>query len=368
MKLSNLLLLVIFSLTTCYTIYAGQTDSSKYVCKYQTTAHSLIQLEEKYSNLPTEEKRNYYDNMYSIVDKLIDSAKIRLHPFLNPNLRIEENKAQTILKTIDSLLTEQYFVVCIKVEKLSDALSPRKLNEFSCYKYLYGYRSLFCQKNPNAKYYGIDCDLGAILYVSIGEVLNFPIHMVEVTGHNFARWRFSDNSYMNFDNNTGKVYTDDDFRLGQTATMSTGFTPGEEIGCHYLTDMNREQVTAYYMSTIAITLSQNERYAESENLYKEAIRIRSYDALAMNNLSWMYLTLAQYNNHNYYNEAYRLSEKVDKILPSSIEYRDTYSCACAGVGKFKKAVEVEKLARNKPDRIEGYNKGMTCLELGEKLW
>lgn len=82
----------------------------------------------------------------------------------------------------------------------------------------------------------------------------------------------------------------------------------------------------------------------------------------------MYVTVPEFKNKVKYQEAYRLSRKIDSLLPSEIEYRDTYSCTCAAVGLFEKAIEVEKTARNKPIRLEGFKHKKTCLDLGETIW
>lgn len=366
MKAQFLYSLTIFLLTGLSA--TSRQTLAPYQWKYHTTAQRLLQIEESYSKLTAEKKRAYYDPMYQTIDRLIDAAKIRLAPYTQPGQAIDSAKAKLVLQTIDSVLTEQHFLVCIIVDRLSEALTPKKLEQFSCYKYLPGYRREFCERRPDSLYYGVDCDLGAMLYVSIGEVLNFPLKLIEVPAHNFVRWRFADNSYLNFDNNTGLIYADDSFRNGQTATSSSRFSLAEEKACHFLQDMGEKEVRAYYLTIIGIFISHQGRYAETEQLYKEAIAARPYDVLAMNNLSWMYLTLSNFKKPAYYKEAYRLSKLVDQLLPSSIEYKDTYSCACAGIGDFKKAGIVEKAARNKPKRLAGYHKRMTCLDIGETLW
>lgn len=60
--------------------------------------------------------------------------------------------------------------------------------------------------------------------MSIGEVLNFPINMVEVPDYNFVRCEFEDKTYVNWDNNSGQTFTDDYFRKGLTPTSSSVFT------------------------------------------------------------------------------------------------------------------------------------------------
>lgn len=336
--------------------------SEYYKWKYSTTAHRLLQLEEDYS------KGIITDRQYKILDDLIDSAKERLGPYLQAHSSLGEAEAKVVFETIDSVLTEQFFIVCILMDKLSDALRPRQLNQLSCTPYLPGYRREFCQKNQTAQYYSIDCDLGAFLYISIGEVLGLPLHVIEVPGHNFVRRRFTDQKYMNWDNNSGNVCTDDDFRKGLTPTIKRPFNIEAERRCHFLTDMDQDDITGYYLSLIAIGLSKQHKYAAAEDLYVKSVKHRPYDAFSLNNLSWMYLTVPAFKSKANYQKAYELSVVVDSLLPDEIEYRDTYSCACAGVGYFQKAIQIEKTARNKPTRIEGYKRNKSCLDQGETIW
>lgn len=368
MKVFKSSVIIFFCLLNIATVTKNKISSNLYIPKYNTIGHRVLQLEEKYSNLPSDRKHIYFDNMYKIIDDLIDTTKHRLKPFLQSNFPVRKNEAAIILKTIDSVLIEQYFVVCIKVESLSDALTPKKLNEFTCYKYLPGYRGEFCQRHLNSNYFGIDCDLGAILYASIGEALALPIHVIEVPDHNFVRWRFSDHDYINFDNNSANIYPDDTFRQGLSPTASQDFSIEEETKSHFLQDMTENDIKGYYLAIIAISLSHQGRYLETEKLYKEAVSYRPYDALAMNNLSWMYITVPEFKSDLYYQQAYRLSQMVDSLLPRSIEYLDTYSCACAGIRDFENALKIEVRARNKPSRIKGYKEGKTCLEIGETIW
>ncbi len=359
----GLILIILISFTE-----TNAQDNMRYSCRYSTTSHRLLRLEEKYSKLLAVEKNSFYDPMYQKIDLLIDSAKIRLKKIISKDSIIPYDIALKILATIDSILTEQYFLVCIKVEKLSDALTSKSRKDFKCVEYLQGYRSEFVKIHPTSKYYGIDCDLGAFLYLSIGEMLKLPLYVVEVPGHNFIRWQFPDKTYINWDNNSGKSYSDDAFRQGDTPTISKSFTPKEERLNHFLTNLSQNDITGYYLSIIAIELSHQGRYSETEQLYLQAIAYRPYDALSSNNLSWMYVTVAQFKNAEIYQKAYKLSVKVDSLAPKEIEYRDTYSCACAAIGKFNEAIIIEKKARNKVKRIEGYKLKKSCLDLGERIW
>ena len=335
---------------------------------YTTTAHRLLKLEQQYDRGTPQSHRRNYDSMYQKLDALIDTVNVRLSAYLTIHPVPGKPEATYILSTIDSVLTEQYFLVCIPVDKLSDALSPKPLGSFRCNAWLTAYRRQFCKQHLDSRYYGIDCDMGAFLYLSIGEVLHLPIHFIEVPGHNFVRWQFADHTYINWDNNSAGIYTDNDFREGRSPTESKSFTKQEEIRNHFLQNMSQNDITGYYLGIIAAALSHEERYAETEQLYEQSLVYRPYDAISYNNLSWMYLTVAQFKNDSLYTKAYRLSVAADSLLPAEIEYRDTYSCACAAVGLFDKAVQIEKTARNKQKRLEGYQQKKTCLDMGETIW
>lgn len=348
----------------CFLSYTG--IAKDYVPRHNTIAHQLLQLERRHGVYLRPDSTSYYDKRVNKLDQLIDHAIKRLK--LKNQTVYNRSQSEYILKLIDSILTEQYFIVCIRIEELSTALTPIKLTQLKCATYLPGYRRNFVLEHPDDDYFPIDCDLGAILYLSIGEIAGLPLSMVEVPGHNFIRWNFADHSYINWDNNSARVFPDDAFRQGRTPTASTSFDAEEEKNNHFLKNMTSEEVTAYYKTIIANNISHGTRYDVSEELYKQALFIRPYDAGALNNLSWMYVTVDQFKGSPYSDSAYLYSTRATSLVPKEIEYRDTYSCACAAIGDFDKAIKVEKTARSKATRIQGFQERKTCLQLGEKIW
>jgi hypothetical protein len=345
-------------------IFAAAND---FVPKYNTIAHQLLELERSYGVYSDADADSYYGIRITKLDQLINAAIQRVSVKKQPAM-YTPTEAEHVLKVIDSVLTEQHFIVCIKIEELSTALTPTKTSLLTCAPYLPGYRISFLRSHPNDDYFPIDCDLGAILYLSIGEILQLPLSLVEVPNHNFVRWNFADYSYFNWDNNSGRVFPDDAFRQGRTPTSSASFDAAEDKNNHFLKNMTKEDIVAYYSTIIAGNVSHHGKYELAESLYKQAIIVRPYDALALNNLSWMYVTVSQFKGSPYSDSAYAYSTRADSLLPKEIEYRDTYSCACAAVGNFVKAIQVEKTARNKSTRIDAFGKGKTCLDIGEKIW
>ncbi len=339
--------------------------NGRYKLKYHTTSHKFLQMEESVAEYTLQQKIDSFDRKYRLLDEVIDAAKIRLVPLAQPDIKSTDD-AETIFRTIDSVLVEHNFIICIKVEKLSDALSPKKLPNFDCAPYLTGYRAAYCSENEEADFYGIDCDLGAMIYLSIGEVLHFPLAVAESRDHNFIRWRFSDNTYLNWDNNAVRSYTDDVYRNGNSATSSVSYSRKEEAANHYLEDMSRSQLNGYYHGLVGAFLESQGRYSEAEKHFQKAIHARPYDAVALNNLSWMYLTAGKFKGKRHYKKAYSLSASADKLNNDDANFKDTYSCACAANGNFTKAIEIEKMALNRPGKMAGFLAGKTCLEMGIK--
>jgi hypothetical protein len=341
----------------CFSI-EGQT---RYIQKYQTIAHKFIALDEAALKLNEGYRTDHFDSAYHILDRIIARSEAAITAIIKSPSSDNRADAIRILQSIDQVLLEENFVVCIQVENLSAGLTLANPKNLKCYQYRPNGSSTI-----NDKHYCIDCDLSAMIFYSVGEVMHLPINFIEVPGHNFVRWRFSEMDYINWDNNSARTYTDDDFRDGRSPTSNEPFSRKEEENLHYLKDMSATEMEAYYNVIIAGILKNNQHYKEAEQRFLYAINSRPYDALAMNNLSWMYLTVPSFKDSATYQKAYNLSVKVDQLSPKSIEYRDTFSCACAAVGKFDSAIKVEKTARNKPERIKAFEAGKTCLDLGEQ--
>lgn len=363
--------------------------ADRYVWKYNTTAHRLLKIDEEISALPAAQRYQIFDSKYKILDEVIGKINLRIQPLVANKLLSQKERALKILKEIDWTLIENNFIVCIHTKTMSDALSPKDINFSGCQIfgspdnidhstdtfYIMNCPALSCQvrltpkayehikKNQIGKYYTVDCDIAAIIYLAVGEVNGLPLKLVEMPSHNFVRWRFNESEFLNWDNNSALEYTNYDFRNGLTTTSSSKISPEEELEGHFLQDMTIDEIVGYYYSVTGIELKDQKRYREAEQFYNKSISIRQYDALALNNLSWMYLTVLEFKSENNYKVALRLSEKVDAIIPSDKNYKDTFSCACAAVGDFVRAIKLEKLAFNDSTKIAGYSKGKTCLDM-----
>ncbi len=159
--------LIIPSLTSCTQHLPRQ--KRPYKPKYNTIAHKMLDIE----------LMHLADgHSYQLLDNILYSAA---HLFRDRLSSFENNKqtANKTLSMIHQLLAFfdlEYQANCL----LSVGLGSKK----------------------------IDCDGYSALYLAIGEVLGLPIDMVRAPAHAFVRWRFDDNTYMNWETTIGSAKND----------------------------------------------------------------------------------------------------------------------------------------------------------------
>ena len=320
----------------------------------------MLRMEEHISALADTSKIRFFDRRYELLDWIISNGVAKIESLqLDADYKARKEAIVT-LETIDLALKESGVLICIPTVTMSEGLTTKRLSEFNCKKYRYA------RNGQLRSFYGVDCDIGAFLYLSIGEVLQLPLSMMELPNHNFIRWQLNQIQHINWDNNSALIFNDDELQLGLSSTDGVTLTTRAERSSRFPLKMDEQEVVGYYCTIIADMLRKQGRYREAIVHYEKAIEIRPNSTFAMNNLSWMYLTVAELECEENHHKALQLSERVDRISPSNKTNKDTYSCACAAVGDFEKAIKVEKLAFNKDYKIEGFKKGLTCLELGEE--
>lgn len=259
---------------------AQQLSSVPPTCKYNTVAHRLLQIEELAFMQANLDYREMYQVLDSVIDKASREIKIIQSQELDPSLASEKEMVPQIFEAIDRALWEMDFILCIKTHYLHQALGKRRLPldkskiHFWSEEYaqtqdssLYFGASLNATAypqvtlmslekkekflaDPQSRYRLIDCDLTAYIYLAVGEVLDLPIHLVEVPGHFFVRYEFSDQSHFNWDNNSAREFTDDDYRNGLIPSAKKPFNREVEESNHYLESLTREEAIALHTSFI----------------------------------------------------------------------------------------------------------------------
>lgn len=352
---------IFFLISLFISVHLPAQPQRGYQARYATLAHRLLAIEKSAFNADTLTESGYFDDKFRLLDNLADSVKRNITPMVPATGQISRPKAIQILTALDKLLLSNNFVVSIPVETLAEALDPKTPQQLSRLPYR-------AAKNfrRTDQLYTVDCDLGSILLISFGEILGIPLNLVEVPSHNFFRCRLGDGTYLNWDFNSATVYSDDDFRAGKSPTARQSFSRNEEVAAGYLRDLSSTEVISYYEATVGNRFKTEKNYNQAEKMFQRAIKTNPDNQLALNNLSWLYLTVSVFKDDMHYQAAYQLSSKVDGLNPYTIEYKDTYSCAFAAVGMFEQAVKTEKLARNKAKRLAAYLQQKTCLDIGEQ--
>lgn len=357
---------------------------------YDYIAKELLKMEEEVSELSKDE----FASMYSLLDSVIQYTSLRIKSLICDTTITERDRAIKILSTIEQSLTQLNFLTVIGTHTFSEGLVKTEFNESRCTiwreikdrrpndstKYyrlncpaIHGPNLFLTEENlshfktnPSKHYYKIDCDLGAILYVSIGQVNNLPIHLVEANGHDFVRYNYSNEAYVNWDNNSAQVFTDLEFQNGLSPSISSILTDEEVEKGHFLRNLSTKEIIAYHYVNTSRIATQYYNYKKALEHLELAVKLRPNSCIALNNLSWLYLTTIELKSDENYKRALSLSKRADELMPRNKINKDTYSCACAAVGKFKQAIKLGEIAGSSYYQINGYRKKRTCLDMGIK--
>lgn len=328
-----------------------------------TIAHELLDYEKTAFAVETSiETKSDYDARFKFIDKLISEADQTLKD-KNINrikARKDSREAEKVFGAIEEVLVKNNLLLHIRTRVLTETLtpsSPRPQAHFTAAR-----RDHF-QNHANEFFYHFDCDLGSYLILAIGEALSLPISLVEVPEHNFVRWNFEGGAFLNWDTNTARTHSNDEYRRGESKTAGTSFDKETERRRGFLNNLSKDEIRGYHLALIALHLKNNNHLDLARKYYKRGAKLRPRGTLAQNNLSWMYVTESQFNQAKYLREALSLSLAVDQIDPNDEEYKDTLACAYAANRKFKRAIAAEKAAHNIQGKIDGFKAGKTCLDL-----
>ncbi|MEZ5324468.1 MAG: hypothetical protein R3F19_05345 [Verrucomicrobiales bacterium] len=285
----------------------------------------------------------------ALLDDIIKDVANRLPSRINS---ADPQQARLCFKTIEGTLAARRFYVVIPTATLMDTMIPSPAPSGT--KQLTQARREAIRHSPGAPCHRMDCDTGSLLFASIGEALGLPIVVVEAPGHKFVRWKLTGRQQINWDTNAAREYSDDDFRRGRTLTYKATISPTEEATGKYLTSLSRDELLAYHSNIVAQILEQRGQYAAAEKEYRHAVKKRSHDSLASNNLAWLYLDQPTLRTASNVRTALELAERAVAILPRNRDYLDTLARAYAANGQFENALATEKRGYNNRSRIRQY--------------
>jgi tetratricopeptide (TPR) repeat protein len=318
------------------------TSEIKYKPRYHTIAHRILELESEAATVD--------DSMYQLLDTLIDEAKAKIPRTAISEDRNERRKqVESILLTIDDILIRHNFIYPRDRKEdwtllLCDGLTPKTLKGSELEEILAQRHNTrrVGRINRDKPFYLVDCDTASYLYLGIGEVLELPLSMIDLPEHNFIRWSFDPQSYLNWETMYGNFRSNYEYRL---------FLGDDDLAEElynrrvYLVAMSPQDVMGYCYSARALKWEKPElkNYRRATEDYETSIRMYPRTPFAFNNLAWILATCpdAKFRSGQ---KAISLSQQAVSIYPDHAEYIDTLAAAYAEAGNFEKAVEIENRA------------------------
>jgi hypothetical protein len=312
------------------------TAPANYQPRYNTIAHRFLNDERGVGPVDSTE--------YATLDAILDDARARLKPIPTDLDRPAYDAfALDALRTVDCVLVSHGFVYpgIGLVQLLSDGLDRTTFADTRYYRALLASphntgRTDFIEKRKPGPYYVVDCDIASFMYLAVGDVMKYPISMVDLPMHNFVRWNRPDRSYIDFETMDG-VQTDDSYYQSHWGIpVSFLGMPG------VLTTMTQGQLLAYHYFTTALAIVWKHDYPAAIAVYKTAISTDSTLNDAANNLAWTYTVVPAAGLRDA-QQAVTYAAQAVSILADG-DTLDTLACAQGLAGKFAEAVQTENRA------------------------
>lgn len=296
---------------------------SSYAQNYQTIGHRILEIEAETLDTP---------DVATELNRLIFAAESKIKAENLIDIPDEEERAEKIFESITQTLRDNSYTH-------RPGIFPGTLSEVL--------------SSPSRLF---DCDTGSFIFLSVADVLDLPISMVEVesdgsdlfTDHNFVRWTLANGNTVDWDPN-GEYR-----RYWDQQTPLYGFAWSEA------------QLLGYVYYVRGISWGKKGDYLRAIEDYERAIVLFPEAAKARNNLSWDLSTKNSVQNLGRQSEALELALQAVELHPTP-SHKDTLACAFAINNFFRKAIDVQsKIVQDDADpefrkRLEKFKKKQNCL-------
>jgi hypothetical protein len=339
-----------------------------YTPRYHTIANDILAIEKDAAGGVTSE-------MLQLLDTLLDEAKaeITVKP-ASADRELREQEAAATLKKIDDILIRHNFIypldtpVCWTVS-LWNALKPENLGKPVLDRVLAGSKNRrrkderqkdhICCDKP---FHLADCDTASFLYLAVADVLDLPLSLVEVPGHNFVQWSFGGIELLRWETMYGCVkgldYYNDSFQWNGSRQdlVDRGV---------YLRPMTRQEVMGYAHTNAGLMWQRGVDYGKDAGCgctlgygrppdfgraveaYRRSIQLYRTSPFAYNNAAWLLATTEDDKLRNG-PEAVKLALRAVDIWPTA-SHLDTLAAAYAEAGDFGQAELTERKAYDRVD-------------------
>jgi tetratricopeptide (TPR) repeat protein len=191
-----------------------------------------------------------------------------------------------------------------------------------------------------------DCDTASFLYLAVAEVLELPLSMIEIPGHNFVRFQ-DGNEYFEWETIYGfERWSTENYRI------IWNILPYLVETKVYLSPMSMANVIGYHSRIVADIWSKKKQYRRALMDYEKAAALYPRSPKVWGSWAWNLAVVGDATLRDgrraieYARRAVALSRTPNNL--------DTLACAYAETGDFKDALATERDAQSLHTRRNDY--------------
>jgi tetratricopeptide (TPR) repeat protein len=280
----------------------------QYVPKYKGLAYDILDFESEACFVP--------DVAYQILDDIISKVLERVTA-----AKVSDSTQNVLLisRTTSDVLSEMGFALWIPTVTLSDTMFQRR-NEAEKFRHVF------------------DCDTGAMILLTIADVLGIKAFLVESTipsrsdpqrivHHSFVSWPVSSEQIINWDMNARRI----------CRAPISGQLPYQGK------NLTKQQLWGYEIFLRAQLWERGTNYDKALHDYRQAMKDFPEHLGAYNGFAWIVATKKIANRREYIEDALDAAQKASAAREDG-NMLDTLACVYAYQGDFKSALETEEHA------------------------
>ncbi|HXC57402.1 MAG TPA: hypothetical protein VNU97_19030 [Rhizomicrobium sp.] len=322
-----------------------------YTPRYDTITHRLLDDEKVLGRVTPQ----MYLNLDTVIARSATELE-RLGPY-RPNARTAEQDmayGRAALHLIDCVLVESGFVYPGHglVPLLSDGLGATAYADRSelLAQSHNRRRRTYIEQRATSNFYVVDCDIASFLYLAVAQVMHYPLHLVEIPGHDFVRWTVDERHRFDFDTMDGvdETVAGD---LDVDSFYKTHGVPASSLSRgHTFADMTENQIVSYYYDAMGLEFlhapAVDPDYAHMLAAFEQAIRYDRDNPAPYNRVAWFLAAVRPDAALN--PKALAYSTRATALWPQA-SFWDTKACVEARRGDFDAATATQRIALNAPD-------------------
>lgn len=189
--------------------------------------------------------------------------------------------------------------------------------------------------DPSKPLHFLDCDMAALLLMSVAQMAGFELNLVEVPYHNFVRWQGPDGQRVNWDWTYWGSHPDS-FYIRQR-----GISEAQLLRKAFLQSQSAEESRGYFIGVMAIPVQEP---AKRLALRRAAIKAAPSNATTANNAAWTFATIEEGITEAERQDAVVFALTAWATNPGNANYIDTVACSFGARGQWEMAVALETQA------------------------